>query len=182
MGTGEIETARLLFRPYTPEDLDEAVGMLTDAEVMRYVGDGVLGVEEARAMFGRTFSHVYATGAFDVWAVCEKAGGPLVGHAEIKPRKGAGDFEIVYLLRREAWGRGYATEIARRLVEYGLREMNLGRVVATIDAENGASVRVAEKVGMRYESEYEDEHGTTLVYAVERDERGAGGPSAAARE
>lgn len=170
MATKAMETARLVFRPYRPEDEAESVAMLTDAEVMRFVGDGVLNEAEARAMFGRTFTHVYATNAFDVWAVCEKAGGRIIGHAEVKPRKGTEDFEIVYLLRRVAWGRGYATEIARRLVRYGFEELDLPRVVATIDVENRASVRVAEKIGMRHVDAYEDEHGTTLVYAVGRDE------------
>lgn len=170
MRTKEIETARLVFRPYEPGDEEESVAMLTDAGVMRFVGDGVLDDAAARAMFGRTFTHVYATGAFDVWAVCEKESGHVVGHAEIKPRKGADDFEIVYLLRPEAWGRGYATEIARRLVRYGFEDLGLPRVVATIDVENRASINVAEKVGMRRVGEYEDEHGTTLVYAVGRDD------------
>lgn len=168
MRSKEIETERLVFRPYARGDEEEAVAMLTDADVMRFVGDGVLGEADARAMFGRTFTHVYATGAFDVWAVREKGGGPVIGHAEIKPRKGTEDFEIVYLLRREAWGRGYATEIARRLVEYGFEDLGLARVVATIDDENRASLKVAEKIGMRRVGEYEDEHGTTLVYAVAR--------------
>ncbi|HEX5707639.1 MAG TPA: GNAT family N-acetyltransferase [Pyrinomonadaceae bacterium] len=175
MTTKVLETARLVFRPYRPEDVEESVAMLTDAGVMRFVGDGVLDDAGARAMFKRTFTHVYATIAFDVWAVCEKGGGEIIGHAEIKPRKGAEDVEIVYLLRREAWGRGYATEIARRLVEYGFEDLKLRRVVATIDVENRASVRVVEKIGMRREGQYEDEHGTTLVYAIGRDDASSRG-------
>ncbi|HEV2705439.1 MAG TPA: GNAT family N-acetyltransferase [Pyrinomonadaceae bacterium] len=162
-----LETERLIFRPYTKEDRERLVALTTDAEVMRFVGDGVLSREAAESQFERVFTHVYEPRAFDLWAVWTKEGA-YVGHAEIKPRKGAQDFEIIYLLDRAHWGRGYATEIARRLIRYGFDELGLARVTATIDAANSPSIRIVEKLGMRYEDEYEDEFGTTLVYAIEK--------------
>jgi RimJ/RimL family protein N-acetyltransferase len=149
------------------EDRERLVSLTTDAEVMRYVGDGVLSREAAERQFERVFTHVYEPRAFDLWAIWTKEGA-YVGHAEIKPRKDADDFEIIYLLAREHWGRGYATEIARRLIRYGFEELGLARVTATIDAANKPSIRIVEKLGMRYDGEYEDEFGTTLVYAIEK--------------
>ena len=165
-----LETERLTLRPYAPEDRAQAIALFTDPEVMRYVGDGVQPEAEAARRFGRIFTHVYERAAFDVWGIFSKRDGSYVGHAEIKPRGDggarAGDYEIIYVLRRECWGRGLATETARRLVEYGLRDLGLERVAATVDAENHASVRILEKIGMRYEGEFEDEFGRTLVYVV----------------
>lgn len=165
-----LETARLVFRPYEPGDRGQLVALFTDPEVMKFVGDGVQTEEQARAGFERLFSHVYEPEAFDVWALVSKEGGEFAGHAELKPRRDAlareGDFEIIYVLRREFWGRGLATEAGRGLLEYGFGVLRLPRVHATVDASNGLSVRVLLKLGMRYESEFEDEFGTTLVYVV----------------
>ena len=164
----QLETERLIFRPYTPGDRAACVSLTTDPDVMRYVGDGTLTAPQAREKFDRIFTHVYATKAFDVWAVCEKSTGHYAGHAEIKPRPAASDFEIVYLLGQTYWGRGYATEIARRLIAYGFDELRLPRVVATIDEANHASIRIVKKLGMKRIGEERDHHGLTLIYAIER--------------
>jgi RimJ/RimL family protein N-acetyltransferase len=169
--TPVLETERLLLRPYTPDDREHVVALFTDPEVARYVGAGVQTEEEAERGFGRIFTHVYATGAFDVWGVFAKGDGAYVGHAEIKPRRDAlarpGDHEIIYVLARPSWGRGFATELARRVVEYGFSELRLARICATVDPDNAASIHVLEKLGMRYEEEFTDETGWTLVYVVE---------------
>jgi RimJ/RimL family protein N-acetyltransferase len=175
-----LESPRLVFRPYEPADRERLVALFTDPEVMRFVGDGVQTEERARAGFARLFSHVYGPGAFDVWALVSKEGGAFVGHAELKPRRDGlarpGDFEIIYVLRSENWGRGLATEVGRRILEYGFGELGLGRVHATVDALNEASIRVLLKLGMRYEAEFEDEFGKTLVYAADREGFAPPGP------
>jgi RimJ/RimL family protein N-acetyltransferase len=176
-----LETSRLVFRPYEPADRERLVALFTDPEVMRFVGDGVQTVEAARGGFERIFSHVYEPEAFDVWALVSKEDGAFVGHAELKPRRDGlarpGEFEIIYVLRRESWGRGLATEVGRRLLEYGFGELGLGRVHATVDALNEASVRVLLKLGMRYEAEFDDEFGKTLVYVVDDEGFAPLGPS-----
>ncbi len=168
-----LETRRLVFRPYEPADRERLVALFTDPEVMKFVGTGVQTEEEARAGFARLFTHVYEPRAFDVWALFSKGDGAFVGHAELKPRRDelarAGDFELIYVLGRASWGRGLATEIGRRLLEYGFEKLRLERVHATVDASNEASVRVLLKLGMRYEAEFDDEFGTTLVDVVGRE-------------
>jgi RimJ/RimL family protein N-acetyltransferase len=182
--TQTLETERLRLRPYEPDDRAAFVSLFTDAEVMRHVDRGVLDAGAAGALFWRVFTHVYAPRAFDVWAVFEKAGGTYAGHAEMKPRRDAlarpGDLELVYLLGREQWGRGLATELAAAVVAHGLRESPSARVCATVAPENAASVRVLEKLGMAFVEEFEDEGGRTLVYAVGG--AASGEPAAAAPE
>lgn len=168
--TPTLETERLILRPYGPDDRAAFVALFTDAEVMRHVDRGVLTVEEAVALFGRVFTHVYPALSFDVWGVFVEEGGAYAGHAELKPRRDSsareGDLEVVYLLGRDFWGRGLATELASAVVAHALRAHALARVCATVAPENAASIRVLEKVGMNYSGEFEDEGGRTLVYAV----------------
>jgi RimJ/RimL family protein N-acetyltransferase len=165
--TPTLETARLLLRPYEPDDRADFLALFTDAVVMRHVDRGALDEGEADRLFRRVFTHVYDRRAFDVWAVCEKETGAYAGHAELKPRSDerarAGDVEIVYVLGRAQWGRGLATELASKVVG---RAPPGARVCATVAPGNAASVRVLEKIGMSYVEEFEDEGGRTLVYAV----------------
>ena len=165
-----LETERLILRPYTRADRAYSITLMTDPEVMKFVGDGPVSVEEADRQFARLFTHVYEPRAFDVWAVWTKEGS-YAGHAEIKPSKDTEGFEIIYVLNRAHWGRGYATEIARRIIEYGFQELGLERIAATIDAGNQSSIRIVEKLGMRYEGQFEEDVGTTLIYVIEKPRR-----------
>ena len=162
-----ITTERLVLRPYEPGDLEDSVALSTDPEVMRFVGDGVMTREDAAALFGKIFG-VYETNAWEIWAAVSRDDGRFVGHVEIKPRKGADDHEIVYVLAPAAWGRGYATEIAAAVVRYGFDVLGYDRVSATVDSDNAPSIKILEKVGMRKIGEYADDLGTVLVYAVDR--------------
>lgn len=160
-----LRTERLVLRPYRRDDEADIVALVTDPDVMRFVGDGVMTAERGRQVFGKVFD-LYERGGWGVWAVEEAATGRLVGSAEIKPREN-GDWEIVYLLARAAWGRGYATEVAGELVRFGFDRLGLPRVVATVDYDNAVSIRLLGKVGMRQVAEEADEVGPYAVYAVD---------------
>ena len=162
-----LSTERLILRPYRREDEAAMIALVTDAEVMRFIGDGVMSEERGRRVFEKVFE-LYERGAWGIWAVEEAATGRLVGSAEIKPRGETGDWEIVYLLGTGAWGRGYATELGRAIVRYGFERLGLPRVTATVDYDNAVSRRVLEKLGMRQIGEESDELGPYAVYAVDR--------------
>ena len=90
-------------------------------------------------------------------AVTLRDGGALIGNAGIR-RKDANEFEadIGYEISHEHWGKGYATEAARALVAHGFETMGLHRISAMCNAENAASVRVLERIGMRQEGRLRD--------------------------
>jgi RimJ/RimL family protein N-acetyltransferase len=166
--TETVTTERLVLRPYERGDEAAIAALVTDADVMRFVGDGVLTAERAKAIFDKVFE-LYERGEWAIWAVEEVASRRVVGSAEIKPRK-TGDWEIVYILSRETWGRGYATELGQAIVRFGFERLGLERVVATVDYGNAVSIRVLEKLGMRQVGEETDEVGPYAVYAVSRGE------------
>jgi RimJ/RimL family protein N-acetyltransferase len=143
--TPVIRTERLLLQPYVPEDEQDFVRLFGDEEVTRWMGDGSLSHEEARALFGRLFTDVYPTSRFDVWAVRE--GDRLIGHAEIKDTTDIDGHEIIYALSPEVWGSGLGTELARALVSYGFEELGLSEVHATVALENSASLALLERIG-----------------------------------
>ncbi|THV31385.1 GNAT family N-acetyltransferase [Glycomyces paridis] len=165
--TPEIRTERLLLQPYLPADEEDFVAFFGDERVSRWMGDGPEPEAETRALFGRVFTDVYATGRFDVWAVREH--GRLVGHAEIKPTEVSGGHELIYALAPAAWGRGLGTELAAAIVAYGFETLGLHEVHATVAAPNEASLAVLAKLGFVHVRDQPEEQGpVTRVLTVTR--------------
>lgn len=163
-----METERLFFRLYEEKDKADFINLFTDAVVMKYVGDGVLTTEQAEAFWQKLFEKLYPRAA-NIWAVFAKEDLRYVGYAGIFPRPTKKeDWEFVYFLNQNAWGKGYATEIARRLVEFAFQDLNLPQVFATVDDEHAASIRVLKKAGMNFQNYEFDEQGRFSVYSMKK--------------
>ncbi len=163
-----LGTERLFLKFYTKNDKADFVSLFTNDAVMKYVGKGVLTAAQAEAFWKKVFEKLYPQG-FNMWAVFTKQDAFYVGHASIHPRpEKREDWEIVYFLRRDAWGKGFATEIARRIIKYGFEELNLNKVFATVDDDHFDSIHVLEKSGMKFESYESDEQGRFSVYSIKK--------------
>lgn len=147
-----ITTDRLVLRALTDADAEALHVIYGDAETMRYVG--VHGrpapdLEATRRTLAALLRHGEHHG-FTLWAVDERDGEPTVGVAGMLWVEGHGpDVEAAYLVRRDRWGRGYATEALRTVLAVGHGELGLDRIVALAYPENDASRHVMEKAGMR---------------------------------
>jgi ribosomal-protein-alanine N-acetyltransferase len=97
-------------------------------------------------------------------------GGELVGHCGLldKELEYRQEIELIYVIRRAAWGRGYATEVVKALKRHAFETLGLGRLIALIEPGNVASESVAIKVGMRLQKEIVPPGGANrLLYAIE---------------
>jgi RimJ/RimL family protein N-acetyltransferase len=163
-----METERLILRRYAEEDKADFIDLFTDAKVMKYVGDGVLTQAQAEAFWQKIFETLYPQN-FNIWAVFAKEDSSYIGHAGIYPRPTRKeDWEFVYFLNQKSWGKGFATEIARRIIRYGFEELNLPEVFATVDDVHSASIHVLEKAGMSFKNYEYDEKGRFSVYVIKR--------------
>jgi ribosomal-protein-alanine N-acetyltransferase len=99
------------------------------------------------------------------WGIWERDTGELVGDCSLHYDTSFGAWELSYGLRRDRWGRGYATEAAQACVRHGFETMRLARIVADVDPANPASQRVLEKCGFVRVRELDD---ARLFYAVTR--------------
>jgi len=153
-----IETERLTLALYTERDKNDFVRLLTDPVVMRYVDKGPLSPKQAAFLWQQLTQEFYPAGIDTVWAVFAKDDGRYVGNASLRPRpERLQDWEIGYYLKPAEWGKGFATEIALRLVSYGLEVAGLDEVFATVDKENRASINVLKKAGLSmFRKEYDD--------------------------
>jgi RimJ/RimL family protein N-acetyltransferase len=144
-----ILTERLLIRQFDPEvDVEAAVSVYCDAEVMRYVTGGPLSDEEAVRGALEKYVRAQQEYGFSSWAVVERETGRVIGDVGFGIFEPTNEVELGYTLAREFWGRGYATEAAGSCLSAGLAHLDVPRIIAVVDAENQASLRVAEHVGM----------------------------------
>ena len=144
-----LETERLVLRAWRPEDAAEAFRIYGDPAVMRFIGTGATtgSVEETATRLQRYIGHHEKFG-FGLWATIEKSTGRLIGNTGLTSLDGGPEIEVGYHLSQEAWGKGYATEVAGALLDYGFQTLGLQTILAVTHPDNVASQRVLEKVGM----------------------------------
>jgi RimJ/RimL family protein N-acetyltransferase len=125
-----------------------------DAEVMRF-SDGIQTKGWVHAWLHKCLER-YQTWGFGPYAVVEQSGQNVIGYCGLfffPEINGQPEIEIGYRLARSAWGKGYATEAACAVRDFAFASLGIKRLIAMIDPSNLASIRVAEKIGMKYEKE-----------------------------
>jgi RimJ/RimL family protein N-acetyltransferase len=165
-----LRTERLVLRMFREDDLDEYAVITADPEVSRYLGDGSpLSRDYAWRQMAMILGHWRLKG-YGMWAAEEAATGRLVGRIGFFNPEGWPGFELGWMLAREFWGRGYATEGARRALEYGFTEMGREHVISLIRPANLPSIRVAERLGERLERSTDLFGNPALVYGISRED------------
>jgi len=165
-----LETDRLILRMLRDSDFDAYAEMCADPEVMRYIGDGQ---PLDRAMAWRNLAMMvghWSLRGYGFWAAEERSSGVLVGRIGLWNREGWPGFEIGWMLRRPFWGRGYATEGARRALQFAFTQLDRPHVISLIRPGNFASIRVAERLGERRLDTTEVMGKPALLYRITRDE------------
>jgi RimJ/RimL family protein N-acetyltransferase len=146
-----LTTPRLHIRLLQQADADALFRIYGDPEAMRYVGS--TGKARTREQTGKSVAGFIADRekrGFGLWATDLRESGEMIGMCGLIPVEGTGpDVEVVYVLERAAWGRGYATEMARACLAAGFASFGLERIIALAYPENGPSIRVMQKAGMR---------------------------------
>jgi len=165
-----LETARLLLRPCTADDLDALHRLWTDPDVRRYLfDDRIIPREQAEATIRSSLASFPAHG-FGLWVVRRTGEDAIVGFCGLSLTGEPPEVELLYGLAPSAWGQGLATEAARAVLRYGFAELRLARITAGADVPNVASLRVLEKLGMTFTRRTRTEYGEVLYFAVTREE------------
>lgn len=170
-----LETERLLLRPLTEGDLEAMTVYRGDPEVCRYLPFTPQTVDDIRERMGHMLESTSLEGERGgiPMGIFRRTDGVLLGDLVLFHLDRAnGNVEIGWVIRPDVSGQGYATEAVRALLDAAFRILGVRRVVARIDAENQASARLAERVGMRLEARlvenewYNGRWGDELGYAV----------------
>lgn len=147
-----MNTERLLIRPFTLDDAEEYLPLVSDPEVIRYTGDAAQGsVDAARAIIESHPLRDYAVHGFGRMACIERRSGRLIGFSGLKFLDALQEVDIGYRFLPAYWGMGYATESARALMQHGQEEFGISRIIGLVQPANAASAHVLAKLGLVFE-------------------------------
>lgn len=148
-----FETPRLLLRQMTEADAKHILQLNSDPEVVRYVHEPVLTKEgQALSIIKDIILPQYDRG-LGRWAMITKDHKDFIGWCGLKYRADRDEIDLGYRLKKEAWGKGFATEAAQQTLHYGLHTLALPLITGRAHVQNLASLRVLEKIGMIFQRE-----------------------------
>jgi RimJ/RimL family protein N-acetyltransferase len=149
-----LETDRLILRRFTADDADVIVELDADPEVRRHVQlNPTTRTEAAGEVLPAWLRYYDRYRGYGFWAAIERASGEFIGWFHLRPGLTNGrddEPELGYRLRRASWGRGYATEGSRALIDRAFTDLGAQLVWAETLSVNAASRRVMEKAGLRF--------------------------------
>jgi RimJ/RimL family protein N-acetyltransferase len=147
-----VETARLRLRWLREDDAPFFLTLLNDPGWIEFIGDrGVRTVEAAREYMLNGPIAMYAREGFGLYLTERKEDGAPLGICGLIKRAGLDDVDIGFAFLPQFGGQGYAHEAAAAALDYGLRTLGLKRVVAITMPANKRSIRLLEKIGLKFE-------------------------------
>jgi RimJ/RimL family protein N-acetyltransferase len=163
-----LRTERLILRGFTQDDFEPFAAIVADPEVVQYLDDGAP-ISRADCWRGIALflGHWHLRG-YGWWAVEEQQSGRFLGRIGLYNPEGWPGIEVGWLLRRDAWGHGLATEGATAALAFAFEVVGADHVISIIDARNVRSIRVAEKIGSRYERDMKHGEKPVVVYGTYR--------------
>lgn len=180
----DLHSHRLKLTPYTLDDFGLSLEMFTDPAVVKYAGEVMSEPTIKRTMSNWTKRG--GNGCIGIWTISDRSTGEKYGSAALLPmpiekddtdyglvipgKMPKGDVEVGYFLKRSAWGRGYATEACRRLLQFAFQETPLEEVAATFHKENLASRNVLVKAGFSDRGTMQCYGKVGLNFRITRDE------------
>jgi RimJ/RimL family protein N-acetyltransferase len=147
-----LETERLLLRQFSAEDAEFILQLLNEPSWIQNIGDrGVRTLDDARAYISNGPVTSYAKNGFGLYLVVLKETNESIGMCGLIKRDTLEDVDIGYAFLPKFWGKGYAVESALAVKDYAKDGIGLKRLVAITDPANKGSIRVLEKIGLRFE-------------------------------
>jgi RimJ/RimL family protein N-acetyltransferase len=169
-----IETERLLLRMPRAEDAPALAAAYADLETVRYIGDGSTAtLAEVEDVIPQWLERWESWGV-GFFSVERREDGLVLGRSGFLRwdpetwQVGGSETELGWLIAREHWGHGYATEAALALRDWAFGERGLTRLISLIQHGNERSVRVAEKIGEQLEGDVVVRGNPSWLYSVER--------------
>jgi ribosomal-protein-alanine N-acetyltransferase len=163
-----VNTDRLMLRHLEPEDLDSLYLLYRDPAMRKYYPDGTRTLQETKEEIN-WFLHGHPHHPeLGLWATVDSKTGEFLGRCGLLPWQiqGSDEVELAFMIKKERWREGLATEAAQGIVKYALEVLGLRRLVCLIIPGNAASVGVAQKVGMSFERQFTDEFGLSDLYSL----------------
>ena len=168
----ELITANLLIRSFSTSDTKAYAGIVADPEVMRYLGGGPQDFATAAAYIADSIQRDQTSGV-SRYAVVDRTDNALIGFCGFKALVGDSGNQVPagtpwidfgWRYRRSAWGRGFGSEAALAVYDYGKRQLALENIEARAHLDNIGSLRIIEKLGFVWLNDYQSSAGVYRRY------------------
>src|SRR6185295_7693892 len=147
-----LKTDRLVLRKLVADDAEFIIDLLNQPSFLRYIGDkGVRNTADAIRYIEAGPQASYARFGFGLYVVELKESGVPIGMCGLLKRDSLPDVDVGFAFLPGYWSQGYAFEAADAVMSYGREVFGLKRIVAITSLDNAASIRLLEKVGLRFE-------------------------------
>jgi RimJ/RimL family protein N-acetyltransferase len=161
-----FETPRLILRRFTAEDAPLILQLNSDPDIVKYVHERMLETEEeARDIIINIILPQYPNN-LGRWAMHTKANNEFIGWCGLKHIPAKNEIDLGYRLNKSAWGKGFATEAAEHTLAYGFNTLQLPLIVGKAHVDNIASLKILEKIGMKFVREEVEDDCPIKVYTL----------------
>ena len=161
-----LETERLYLREITIEDAENAYLLNLDPEVVKYTSDEPFENVECARTFLKNYDH-YKKYGFGRWAVINKTDNEFLGWCGLKYTEELDEFDIGFRFFKKHWNKGYATESAKACLELGFKKFEMPKIVGRAMKENFGSIKVLEKIGLKYYKPFDFDGEAGVIYLIE---------------
>ena len=145
-----LETRRLILRQFTEADAPLIYQLNSDEEVIKYVHEPLLkNDEEAKEIIRQIILPQYKNN-LGRWAIHTKDNNKFIGWCGLKYLEKQDEIDLGYRFLQIAWGKGYATEAAKHVLDHGFNRLHLSEITGKAHADNTASINVLQKIGMQF--------------------------------
>jgi RimJ/RimL family protein N-acetyltransferase len=167
-----IETERLFLRRFIPDDSEFILELLNTEGWIRYIGDrNVRTTEQAKSYLENGALKSYETNGFGLNLVQLKANNKPIGMCGLIKRDYFDHPDIGFAFLPDYTGKGYAYEIAERVINYGLNQIQLKKILAITLPENFPSIKLLKKLGFSYEKNFvsADTNEELSLYSIKKE-------------
>jgi len=160
-----IETERTILRNLTIDDAEDFYALNLDTEVLKYTGDKPFENIQTAKHFLINYDQYEKFGVGRL-AVIEKATSKFIGWCGLKYNPDKDEYDIGFRFYRDYWNKGFATETARRCLDYGFKDLGIQRIVGRAMKENISSIKVLEKNGMTLKETFDFDGNEGVIYEL----------------
>lgn len=163
------ETQRLQLRQLDAADAAFILQLVNEPSWLEFIGDkGVRTLDDARAYITNGPVAMYASHGHGLYRVDLTHSGEAIGLCGLIKRDTLADVDIGYAFLPAHWGQGYAEEATRATLNHARNTLGLKRIVAIVTPTNARSIRLLEKIGLRYDRDFEARPGDiTSLFAAD---------------
>jgi len=162
-----LETERTIIRKLTKEDAIDFYTLNLDEEALKFTGDKPFENIQTAVDFLTNYDQYERYGVGRL-AVIDKATLKFIGWCGLKYSQDKNEYDIGFRFYRKYWNKGYATETAKKCLDFGFGKLKIEKIVGRAMKENFGSIKVLEKIGMTFKENFDFEGQQGVVYELNR--------------